>query len=127
LINSDPLTSKETSLTNGSGGDLQLGQWSLQDSNTPSEMDHVVSDVQWSAVTTLEEEEQPLATHQAKTDQCKGVTVDQWKSCSICLEELADSELLVHQMVYYYLVVTIVLIGGHHHYHLLKMFLCCLK
>ena len=89
--------SKETSLTNGSGGDLQLGQWSLQDSNTPSEMDHVVSDVQWSAVTTLEEEEQPLATRQAKTDQCKGVTVDQWKSCSICLEELADSELLVHR------------------------------
>lgn len=80
---------KECPMVSGSN-DFSIGQWSLQDGSTPAEMDSA-ADVQWSSVTTLEEEDLEQTTDQTK------VTVDQWKSCSICLEELADSELLVHK------------------------------
>ena len=94
------IENQETPIISGTS-DLKIGQWSLQDGNTPSEIEEAVSDVQWSSVTTLEEDDQQLTNDQTKasTDQSKDrvVTVDQWKSCSICLEELADPELLVHR------------------------------
>ena len=77
--------------------DFTIGQWSLQDGNTPLEVDNVTPDLQWSSVTTLEEEDQQLASDPRKSSLERVVTVDQWKSCSICLEELADPELLVHK------------------------------
>lgn len=91
--------STESEVINGTN-DITIGQWSLQEGSTPLIVDEV-SDVQWSSVTTLEEDDKQLTTDQNKVSpdlpKDRVVTVDQWKSCSICLEELADSELLVHK------------------------------
>ncbi|XP_052107037.1 uncharacterized protein LOC127739380 [Mytilus californianus] len=93
------IDSKESEVINGTT-DFTIGQWSLQEGSTPLAVDEV-SDVQWSSVTTLEDDDKQLTADQNKVSpdlsKDRVVTVDQWKSCSICLEELADSELLVHK------------------------------